>query len=455
VAGAARGGFLDLSGILPGVAAALARLMHGLPLGFLRNLKWQYIASLGAAVLGGLYFLLLGRTLGIVNFGLYSLALSVATAIFNCTDMRLQEAAVRFLSHAEGPQGEARAARIFRLLYQIDVGARFGAAVLVGALASLIAAYILHDPHAALLIVLSGAVLLVSKLGNTVSVGVLRVTDRFEWTAYLTLADWGGRLVLTAALAVTGKLTIPLVLIVSLLISGGVNACTVIAAIREWTKRHPRLPPVDVALGAAELRKYIGSSYGISLSENLIRELDTTVVGWLLGIEAVAIYRMSKNFVALVARMADPVFLVLMPEFSRFLHEKRMDEARRFIRKLVVLLGGIAVAAYAVSVLAMPWIVHAFLGAKFAPVTGTYAIMVAYTLISMPTIWSYPLLAAAGRTDLLFRGHLTGNCLVIGLIFCLAPIWGVYGAAAALSLGISVTFCISLFLIWRTRVAWA
>lgn len=433
------------------VKSILARLTHGLPLNFLRNLRWQYVATFGTALLGGLYLILVGRVLGVREFGVYSLCLSVATLISNFVDLRLQEVAIRFLSHPEGEHGEERAQTTLLSLFAYDAVARSVAAIATLAAAPLLARTILHDASAFSYIALAAAAVFFSKVGNMPAAGVLRVADRFEWTAWLTLTDWSGRLVVTAVAAVVFGLSIPLILLLALIVSGTINLATIWFSLTAWRLRHPRRYGWRVSLGNRELWKFIGSCYGISICDNAAKEFDTTLVGGLLNVEAAGIYRMTKSFVYLVWRIGDPIFLVVMPEFTRLLRQSR-DELLHFLRRLTASLAVATLAIYVISVALMPLVVRLFLGAKFAAVATVYPIMLSFVLIALPTVWSHALLAAAGRPDIQLRANVLGNLILVVAMYALASRFGVYGAAAGWSLGLAATFVLSFVFLWRARI---
>lgn len=426
--------------------------MDGLPAGFLRNLRWQYIATFGAAALGGLYLLVVGRALGVENFGLYSLCMAIAGVVFNCSDFRLQEVAIRFLSIESHPDMAPMASSRLRALFLIDVSVRSLAALAIVFVATMAAHTVVHNAMALEPILLSGAVLFFSKTGSGPATGILRVAGKFEWTAWLSILDWGVRLAVTAAFAFTSGLSIALVLVVALLISGAVNLATVVAALWAWHRQAHAVSSTGIELRDRPLWRFIWSCYGISLCDNVVRELDTTIVGLFLNVAAAGIYRMAKNFVNLIWRVADPVFLVVMPEFSRLLGSGHWGKLRVFLRRLIVVLGGSALFLFVATSAVMPWIVRTFLGASFSLVATVYPIMLSFILISMPLIWTHALLAAAGRPDLQLRANILGNVVAVGLLTVLTRSFGIYGAAFGWAVGLSATFALSGFFLWRAGI---
>src|SRR5258708_6032463 len=60
------------------------------------QLRWQTASNLGAAALGGIYLVYLGRELGARDFGLFALVTGVASFAFGATDLRAQAALGRY-----------------------------------------------------------------------------------------------------------------------------------------------------------------------------------------------------------------------------------------------------------------------------------------------------------------------------------------------------------------------
>ncbi|HWX32831.1 MAG TPA: hypothetical protein VNZ53_36050, partial [Steroidobacteraceae bacterium] len=84
--------------------------------------RWQTASNLGAAALGAVYLVYLGRELGAGNFGLFALATGVATFAFSATDLRSQESMVRYLAVFAGRPDERAACVRFLLL--VDASSR-------------------------------------------------------------------------------------------------------------------------------------------------------------------------------------------------------------------------------------------------------------------------------------------------------------------------------------------
>lgn len=425
-------------------------ISKGLPPTFLRNLSWQYLAAIGSGVLGGLYAVFISRTLGLVAFGTYSLCLSIAALIFNCADLRLQEVAIRFLMHPDDPNGVENASwSTIRTLFVVDLAVRAVALAIIIFTSQIVATYIVRNSAAGPLLAWSGAMLFISKAGNSPAVGILRSLNRFEWTARLTIADWAARLAATLVLAIWIKLTIALVLLIAIVVGGVFNLLTVACAVRCWSSSNPSAKISGQSHSTREFWTFVKSCYGISLSDNAVKELDSTLVGWFLNVEAVGIYRMAKYFVQIVWRVSDPIFLVIMPEFRRLLRSTQREALRIFLRRVTLALAIGALITYVFSSAAMPWVTALFLGPQFQDVALVYPLMLSFILIGMPLIWTHAFLAAAGRPDIQLRANLIGNSAVIVIMIILTPYLGVYGAAIGWSIGMSATFGLSGLFVWQ------
>ncbi len=431
----------------------LGGLLHRLPASFLRNIRWQYAANLATGLLGGAYVLLLGNELGLAGFGAYSLFTAIATLVFNAFDLRVQEAVVRFVASGRS-SGTERDGSTAAVLFVLDAVARLAAFTLVALLAQPVSNLFFDGAAVGPEVTAVAALLLLSKTANAPALGLLRICDRFDLNARLQVADWSGRLGFTAVAAWQGSLEILEVVAIAAAIGGVVNVVTIAVAIRTWQRASgERIALHRDSLGRLpEMGRFVLASQGISICDSVVRELDTTLVAWYLGIESTAIYRMSKNFVQILWRAADPVFLVVMPEIRRFLVDGRRAELMEFLRAVsVVLLIG-AASVVLVSALIMPWVVDAFLEPRFAPAASLFPWMAWWIVICLPLIWTHALAAASGVPQLQLLANLIGNAIAALLLVILTPLWGVWGAALGWSAGLTATFVVSFALLRRRRL---
>ena len=417
-----------------------------------RNLGWQAFSNLGVAAIGGAYILYIGRSLGVVRFGLYVLVTAIATVGFAATDLRAHEGIVKFLSNWEARSTEAAVS--LRTLAVVDSFWRLGIAIALAAASPLLAALLLHGQGGAGLVLVAVTGTFLAKLGNNAATGVLRVFGRFDWQATVLLSSWVIKLLATVALVTLHGAAVLPILLISFACDIAANALLIGSALRglkRTTLWQPLRAPQRGGV-AADIRHFLSSGLGISLADSFVRELDTAVVGWSMPLHVVGLYRMAKNIVTLVWRGLDPVSVVLMPEFAHLVAVGDYARIARIGRHATVIVFCIALLALLGGAVVLPYLVPLILGPEFLGAVHATLIMLTGLLIGAPLIWYYALWVAAGELHMYLRANVV-SALVVGTLFLtLTPRFGLNGAAIAFGGALSLPFVASCAL-WHLRGA--
>jgi O-antigen/teichoic acid export membrane protein len=423
-----------------------------MPVGLVANLRWQYVANVAVAVLGGLYLLLLGRSLGAEHFGLYSACTAYAALVFGIVEFRLQEATIRFVDISERSNNSTVFQHI-EALFTLDIFIK----LLAGAISLICVPFFVQ--HLSLgsrnntVVVLCLLNLILTKTGNPVAIGLLRSANFFNLHAIVLLVEWFTRLIITVLIIFFGKSSLIGILIVSCAVGFVSNLFLIVLACRAVGFR-----PAYLFLGGRyeltdSLRlmlSFIAPSYGISLLDNIAKEADIAVVALFLPLPIVGIYKMAKSMVLILWKAADPFFLVLMPTLVNFVRVGDVLGVKRFLRMFTISLAGVAILMAGSSIIVVPLIAPLMLGSQFAAVGGVFPIMVLWIIVSLPLIWTHAYAAAINRPVLQLVGNLFGNGILLILLFVLTPRWGLVGAAIALSIGLAGCFAGAFFVLWVT-----
>jgi stage V sporulation protein B len=421
-----------------------------MPVGLLANLRWQYVANIAVAVLGGMYLLVLGRFLGPADFGLYSVCTAYAALVFGVVELRLQEATIRFVD-IEGRQNDSVTMRIVETLFTVDIVLKIlvTAVSVIGIL--IVAQRLSLDPDAQKIMLLCIGNLLVAKTGNPVATGLLRSANLFNVHAIVLLTEWFARLTVTVVVIWAGDLRLTSILQVSIIV-GLVSNLTLIGLACHAVGFRPEYlllsAKKELLQSLRVMLPFIIPSYGISLLDNIAKEADVAVVALFLPLPVVGVYKMAKSMVLILWKAADPFFLVVMPTLVKFVRQGNVVGVKRFLSRFTVLLAGVAIVMVSSSIFAVPMITPTILGPEFAGVGTVFPIMVLWVLVSLPLIWTHAYAAAIGRPGLQLGGNLLGNGILLILLFALTPLWGLIGAAIAWSIGLAGCFVGALFVLW-------
>lgn len=423
-----------------------------IPAGLAAGLAWQYLGNIGSALLAGAFLLLVGRRLGVAEYGLYAVCLAAATVVFSLSEMRLQEVAIRFLADYRARADHLGTASFLKAIYLFDVVLRAAAFLLVVVLGSWVNIHVAKSAGSTAYIALAAGGLLLGRAGNTPALGVLRIGGRFDLHAKALLAEGVGRLAVYGLLDWYLGPTVKAALLAALagsLISNLIVQMWAANILHGWNLPFARARLTALRSRGRELAQFTGSSYSISLFDVVVRELDTVIVAWYLTLADVGVYRMSKSIAQLIWRAGDPIFLVVMPEFARLWAEGRRDELRRLVNRVTALLSGLAIALLAGAYVAMPLLVPIVLGEQFSRVPQVFPAGSWWIGVSLPLIWTHALAYAIGKPQLQLLANILGNLIGLGLLITLTPAYGVSGSAMALSISYAGTFTFAWFILRR------
>ena len=406
---------------------------RGLPPGFYSNVGWQYMATVWNGVAAFLYSVVLGRGLGLHDFGLAALTLSCVNLLFLLCSLRLNEFVIRYVAEFWEQMDLERTAATIRLSLIADLCCATVPILIVGCLARYAEIYLLRDSRAATVLWLTATSVFFTYLGAATCSGVLRVFGQFR--TYSTIL----------MLAATLKTSIAALAVFVLHWDvRGVLALTATASAASWTYclvTTGRILNRQVSLrrlrrGIAlltprfgEIRRFLRSTYILSVSGIPIKELDINLLGWFVPLEGIAVYKIAKAFMASVWALSDPTSIVVYPELARMCSRGDYLAVRLFVKRLTVLLGACGAVLFVCTFFGVPIAVQALLGPRFAESGWILRAMVWSCLIWFPLLWVNPLLLAMGRPDVPSRAALWAAAVITISYVISGRVWGTFGVA--------------------------
>jgi O-antigen/teichoic acid export membrane protein len=413
-------------------------LGRGTPVGFFRNIAWQYLSSLGGAFISFAYALIVGRLLGVADFGLMALALGFSSVVFQFVELRLHEAVIRYASEFWESDDHPRLVATVKLSLALDGLTAVLALLLTWGLAAWGERTIIRDPKGAEVILLAAAATFFMRVGTASAQGVLRVLRLYRLQAVVTLGGailkltvtvtgmallgWGVRGVLVAAMLAHCVTSLALVTLVLSRLHRQVNLRRPGAGLRLL---QPRLQ---------EMKRFVVNTYLLSVSMVPTKDLDVNLLGWLATLEVVGLYKIAKSFVAALWTLSDATFVVVYPELARLWAQRRVADIRAFVKRMTVVFGVGGVAAYLCAFALVPPVIRVVMGAEFSGAGPLFRWMAWGIMFWAPLVWINPLLMAAGRPDLTLRASLVGSIVTLLLFVIGIAEWGGTGAAAVYAL---------------------
>lgn len=380
---------------------------------------------------------LITHTLGLTEFGRFSLMVAFVAIIIALMNPRVGIAATTF--GARHLRGEPRcAAGVFQLSYLVDLATGTLCLVFIALLITLLGSGVVGGVGFGLVALYALAPL--SKVLDTTPLVILRLRDRFRLIAGVTLATEVLRLVLViVALTVSQSL---LAVVVGL-VAGKLIASTIKAALafRIFSSAfdgvsltRPAIKHLPRDERRAMLRTIFQSSF-ISFDSIGQVQAPTLLLGAFAGATEVGIYKIGMTVAAVVGQAVDPVSMALLPRLSRLWAAGRLRDLQRLVRQATLIsLPVIAVLYLAVVVLRDP-VLELIGGGPAARAAGTVLILgAAGQAMYAAVFWRGAVLHAAHRTGAVAAMSVAGAFVAVPAALLLIPPLGAEGAAIAVLL---------------------
>lgn len=411
---------------------------------FRRNVSWQFLGGMGQMGLSALVLVVMARGLGASGFGIFSVTMGLVYVANSLFEPRMQDvAAKQFWDLQDNGSATKHHREAVADLFIIETAGKLLPLGALCLLAPSLARFSHLPAEGPWLIMIAALSIYLSKLGNGLAIGLLRVIGRSDLYAYCLIAEALGRLVVLTGLTLSGLLTVRAALIVQL--SAGL-----VCAIAQWalvshhglSLRHALCAwrPAGIVARTSAYRRLLLANLGLSITDLMNKDLDVTLIAPLMPASEVGIYKMAKNIVTLAWRAIDPFYLAMMPEVSRLAARGKFPAVRLLIRRsfygLFAIALLIAVGACCGSVLFGARV----FGTPFATLPGLLPAMFTGVVLSAPLVWGHPLSVALDRPAYALIGSLVAALTGIAAFVLLVPRLGILGAGISWTLTFLVSF---------------
>lgn len=395
----------------------------------LKGSGWVLLGTAAATILGTVASGLIAHVLGKDNFGVYSLAFSIATIGGTLSQLGTERAVVRLVAAALGTDLPGRARKTLRLVFTSAlIGSAFLALLLVFGLGTLIAENLFHSKALSDVMVFV-AVWVVAAAFQSLFAESFRAFQRF-WLATL----FNGLLFDIVAVAVFGWLYLHhrdiSIANAILLTVGAITISLVIAAVllaRRYAALHG---PGDIAF--RELFDVAWPLLGFNMATFMVGTgVDLWVVGSLASKGDVALYAGASKLVFYVGTAFIIASQVVPPIIAELWAQGRKEQLERALREVATLAGLPALLVLCVFVFAGGWVMETVYGPGFEEGASVLAILASARLVAVVTGNSGIALQMTGYQRTMFYLTIaTGVCSLAAEI-TFGRLYGLIGVAAS------------------------
>ena len=171
---------------------------------FRSNIVWQLVGNGGQALIGGIILVLLGRALGVYEFGVFAIVMGIIYVANGLFEPRIQDVAAKQFWDIESGDG-VRHAPYFVDLLIFEAAAKLLPCIALILLSPLLANFNKIGDYAIIPVAAVGYYL--GKIGNGLAVGTLRVLGRSDLSSLCLIVEQSLRLALMLAIVTFGHLT--------------------------------------------------------------------------------------------------------------------------------------------------------------------------------------------------------------------------------------------------------
>jgi O-antigen/teichoic acid export membrane protein len=164
------------------------------------------------------------------------------------------------------------------------------------------------------------------------------------------------------------------------------------------------------------------------------RQLDVVILGKLYGAEMVGIYKIAKEIANLMAKLTEPVYQAVYPEFSKMLARNKKLEAKEMAKKISLYAGLIGIMSYILFIFFGEWVIIVLFGKDFLEAYNVSLIYIIAIIIAMFSLPLPPLMHSLGLANYSFYNQLISSFLYCIVLIVLVSKFAMIGAAISMVL---------------------
>lgn len=406
----------------------------------LANLGWLIGGKGFGAICSLIYLAILTRTLGLKDFGHFSLIFGTSQALIAVAGFQTWRVVVRFgAEHVHHKNWEAFG-RLGMLAGVLDVcGALVGCGIAYLAFFQFAGALGLNPELIDLAFWFNVASLWALVSAPT---GIVRALDRFDVAVYVEAIVPLGRLLAALAIWLTGPS------LTRFLIAWA--AIDILEALLYWIMAR-RLCPQAIRL--SHLKDFTGAlrdnpgvirfffiTFCSATLEAAYRNGPLLAVGYLVGTRAAGLYRLAQQLAQGLAKLSTLLARAAYAEIARARVASKLDEFRKLIRQTSVLAGAGSAIVVLIVLVAGGLLLEILGGEQFAAGKPILIALVVGASFELASVAFEPMLDSTGRAKLSLTARALAVTATAAGVFAFATSGGAEGVAWGVALGGAVHY---------------
>lgn len=398
-----------------------------------------------SAVLGFLGQILAARWLGVEQYGLLAIVMSVTGFMQTLFDLTVEEAVIKYgFRYVHGEEwGKLR--RLFARALRYKLLGSVVAALVVVAVAP--AAESLFGHGDLLVPLLVSALIPIAQAPEGVASNALLLRSRYDIRSFFLVVSMGTRF---AALVVGSRLGVTET-IVFLVIAQVVSTAAISAVGAVAFRRFPQEPQQSLGSDRAEIIHFMKQSALASTMTTLQGAIAPVLLGLVATPTQVGLFRVSLAPQQALAAISSPIRLILLTEQTRDWERGDLQTVFHSVRRFTIGATLLMAAALPPLLVFMPQLVRLVYGDNYAGAGDAARFILVASALTFVIGWSKSLPVSIGRPGLRVLTHGIQAAVLIPLVVLFGMRWDATGASAAVAVSSAVFVAVWAVLIVRIR----
>lgn len=398
-----------------------------------KNVSIVLVGNGGSSAINLIVTVIMTRLLGNTTYGVFLLALQYMNLIDGIVNFQSWVGVIKYGSDAIVENRKDKLAAIFKSGFIIDiVTAILGTAVALAILPFAIKLMGWQGDLPLLTAIFSLEILF--HLEGT-SVGVLRLYDKFDYTAKQAIIAAAIKLILIGTYLLAGGKSIVVVTILYVITDVIKHLLLVIMALYVLRKKMglKTVAYTSVEILDKSFLKYTiwnNVSYTVDVP---VKYFDVFVIS-LISVDMVAVYKVYKQIIQVFSMLVNPISQAILPQFSELVAKNKTKEALLKVLKIRNAILTVGVVALVCSLFLGKPVFTWVLGKEYGDNLMMFEALFVVQIILMSYTAIHPFFSSLGVANIDFMYTAISNVIYMIVAFSFVKILGVYAIILAMAI---------------------
>ena len=400
----------------------------------LKNAGILLSGNMGANVFGLLSIAIFTHSQGAEIFGYYVLFLTFTEIIDRLFNFQTWQAFIKFATDFQVKKEHHNVMMLLKYCFLVDLASLAVATLVALSLSSFaISFFSIPSEYLSLLLLMSLTILFKT---TEISTGVFRLYGRFTVQSKIVIYSSAIKFLMFAFIALAAP-SFELFIYATVLtqfITMILKYCYANEVLNEHKVTVPEILKERMNYPLLKEQKIFAfvvyNNFDVAV-RMVSRQLDNIILGKLYGAEIVAVYKIAKDIANLIAKLTDPVYQAIYPEFAKMLANGSKLEARHMAIKVSLYAGGAGLIFYGLFALLGYGAIGIAFGNEFLAAYNVTLVYFVAILLAIMTLPLYPMQQAFGYARKALKNQLHTTLLYIPFLFFLVSYFEMIGASIA------------------------